>query len=449
MSATDSLVAFITSTEHDDVPDEAVEAAKRAIIDVVGVGVYGSQHDIGDKIGSYVARTFGGDEATVFGSDTASPAGAALANGTVAHAIDYDDTFESIVIHPSAPVFSAALAVAESEGATGRDLLTGYLVGVETAFRIGHSTYPAHYVNGWHATGTIGTFGAAAGAGSVLDLPAEETRHALAVAASSSSALKKNFGSMTKPLHAGHAAHMGVQAAFLAASGFTGDREILDGEMGYGAVMTSGGEYDPSAVTDDFGEEWAIQDVGFKPYPSGVISHAAMDAMAALVDTHDLEPADVESITVTLDEAAEEMLIHSHPEDELQAKFSIEFCLAAVLREGTPGVAEFTDGYVTAPETKEAIQKVNREFEPNLFGGEFAGYGARVVVKLADGRTLEAEERRAPGSPSNPISEERLAEKFRDCVGPVLSDDDAETLREMIHRLDEEGTLDDFLDIVA
>lgn len=456
MNETEAVAAFVRETTYSDIPEPVIDGAKRAIMDVVGVSIYGSHHAVGERIAGYVEQTFGDGDASLIARGTTSTAGAALANGTFAHAIDYDDTFESIVIHPSAPVFSAALAATDSAGSdthptagggerAGRDLLTAYVLGVETAFRIGHSTYPAHYDNGWHATGTVGTFGSVAAAASVYGLTTDEIRHALAIAASGSSALKKNFGSMTKPLHAGHAAQIGVRATLLASEGFTGDDAILEGGMGYGAVMTPGGSYDPDVIVEDLGDTWAVEDIGFKPYPSGVISHAAMEVLRRLVSENDLTPDEVERVTVTLDEAANEMLIHAQPSNALQAKFSIEFCLAAVLREGDPGVQAFTDEYVTDPETRTQLRKVERAFEPDLFGDEFAGYGARVVVETSDGDVITGEQRRAPGSPSAPITEERLAGKFHDCAGAVFPEEEVTRIHDAIRELESDGAYDQFV----
>lgn len=439
MTATDALVS-VTRTEYSDLPAEAIAHAKTSLRDVIGVAIYGSQHEVGEKITAYVDEMSPGEKATVLGRTRASPAGAALANGTFAHAIDYDDTFESMVLHPSAPVFPAALAATEHGDGTGRDLLTGYVVGIEAAYRVGHSLYPSHYDQGWHHTGTIGSFGATAAASKILDLSDDERRYAFGIVASGSSALKENFGSMTKPLHPGHAAQIGLRAAVLAKNGFTSSEHILDGKMGYGEVMSPNGEYDPEIIFEG-GERWGILDNGFKPYPSGVITHAAMEAMRQIVIENDLRPEDVEHVTATLDEAASEMLIHADPENELQAKFSIEFCLAAVLRSRTPGVQEFSDEYVTADRTRAAMERVERDFEENIFDGEFAGYGARVRVETVDGTEHVREEQRAPGSPSNPISEERLVQKFNDCVEPVLGDNARRRALEAIETLEDDGSL--------
>ncbi len=462
MGETATLAGFVSDATFEDLPEATVEKSKEAVRDYLGVALYGSGHEVGERIGEYVDAAASGGPATVFCRGEAGAPAAALANGTFGHAVDYDDTFESIVIHPTSPVFGAALAAVEAAAdadspgdlpaSAGRDALLAYAVGCEVAYRVGHATYPSHYDNGWHATGTVGAFGAAAAAASALDLDADATRHALGVVASSSSALKKNFGTMTKPLHAGHAAQMGVRAAVLADAGFTADGAVLEGDIGYGEVMTPGGEYAPETVTEGLdalsGDDWAVHDIGYKPYPSGVITHAAMDAMRSLVADYDLTPGSVERVVVALDEAANEMLIRSDAKNELEAKFSIEFCLAAVLREGDAGVHEFTDEYVTAPETRAVMETVERDFEEDLFGGGFAGYGARVSVETADGETYTAEERDAPGGPSNPLSEERLRAKFDECARAVLSPEDADAAADAVARLDDDGALSDLLERV-
>lgn len=444
MNETARLATFTAQTTFSDIPTDVIEHSKTAIRDFVGVALYGSHHDVGDRIYRYMSQQASGDQSTVFCRGTASASGAALANGTFGHAIDYDDTFESIVIHPTSPVCSAALAVSESASASTRDLLTGYVVGCEVAFRIGHSTYPEHYQNGWHMTGTIGAFGAAAAASSVLGLDEEQLRHAFGIVASSSSSLKKNFGSMTKPLHAGHAAEMGVRAAMLAQEGFTADEAVLEDDLGYGKVMTIHDGYDSSEITEGLGESWNVTDIGYKPYPSGVITHAAMDAMRELVIEHDLTSEAVDRITVTLENAASEMLIHAQPENALQAKFSIEFCLAAILREREAGIHEFTDEYVTNPETRATIDKVERTFEENLFGDDFAGYGAVICVQTIDGKELQTKERFAPGSPNNPLSEERLRDKFFECAEAQIDRSQAEDLETAIQNLDGDTSISKF-----
>ena len=446
MPETERLARFVVDTAFEDLPTTVIETAKRAIQDFIGVASFGSQHPVGDRLTGYVDRFAPGEQATVIGRGMASATGAALANGGFGHAVDYDDTFESIVIHPTAPTFPAALATAELVGGSGEALLRGYVLGVETTYRIGHATYPSHYEQGFHATGTIGAFGAAAAAGTVLGLTTTQVGHAFGVAAASASSLKKNFGSMAKPYHAGHAAQMGVRAALLAYDGFTAEPSILEGPIGYGEVMTPGGDYDSAAITADLGSEWAIDDIGFKPYPSGVITHAAMEALRRLVIEEEIEPADVERIVVTLDTAASEMLHHTRPTDALEAKFSIEFCLTAVLLKRDVDITDFRDEFVTNEEIQSAIELVERDFQRNLFGEEFAGYGARVVIETTTGRTFVREEPRAPGAPSNPLPPARWEAKYETCAGQVLSEPAIDAVREAIDSLEAPGSLDTLVD---
>lgn len=236
---------------------DALDAACTAIMDYVSVTVYGSGYEVGESVTAHITRCMGGEEATLFGHSRASPTDAALAN----------DTFESIVSSPTSPMFMATLTAAEVADVTGQDALTGYVLGCDSAFHIGHAIYP-HYEKEWHAIRTIRSFGAAAVTASVLRLDAETSAQALGVVASGSSSFKKNFGTRT-PLYAGHAAELGVRAVLLADDGFTADRVILEEKLGCCEVMTAEGGYDPEQVTHDLGEGWGVTDIGFKPCPLG------------------------------------------------------------------------------------------------------------------------------------------------------------------------------------
>jgi 2-methylcitrate dehydratase PrpD len=436
MNPTEALVDSIVNTEYHDIPQDVIDHAKLAILDYVGVAVYGSQHEVGDKITDYVEQNYTGTVSSVIGRGKNSPAGSALANGTFGHAIDYDDTFQSIVIHPTSPIFSAALSIGEKADAEGKDVLSAYIIGCETSYRVGQSICPEHIDDGWHCTSTAGSFGAAAAASKVLDNKNEETAHALGIVGSGSSALKKNFGTMTKPLHAGHAAEQGVRAAMLANNGFTADPEILQGDLGYCEVMTHDHGHNPSEAVNEFGSDWAVLDIGFKPYPSGVITHAAMDALRDLILQEELEIDDISEIRAALDDAASEMLHHKRPKNALEAKFSIEFCLAAVLLSEDPGVQEFSDEYVKRQKVQEAIPLVTREFERDLFDGGFADYGARITVETTDGSEYVKEVMDAPGTPSNPLTEERIYNKFNNCVGSVYNQQKSDEIASHINKLD-------------
>jgi len=444
MDETATLAELVKETDLDDVSPEAVAHAKRSIRDFVGVAMYGSQHEVGSTLMSYVDEFASAGDAVVFGHGTSDAPHAALANGTFGHAVDFDDTFESVVIHPSGSAFPAALAAADRDDKSGRDVLTGYIVGLEAAYRIGRSVSPSHWTKGWHSTGSVGVFGATAAASSVLDLSVEAIQRAFGIAGSSASGMQKNAGTMTKPLHAGHAATMGIRAALLSQKGFTSNPSILGGENGYGTLYTSEDGYSPYHITNPDHHGWAVLDNGFKPYPSGVVTHAPMEALRNIVSEHELTPEDVESVTVTMDRTVSEKLDSKEPRDGLSAKFSYEFCLAAVLREQTPGVHEFTDEYVRESDTRAAMEKIERDPVDNLFAESTeaeASYGARVKVRTKAGHEHVEEVRTAPGGPSNPLSDERLREKFTECVETVLNTEDTSHLWEIIGEMEEPGTL--------
>jgi len=438
MSVTEELSEFAVATSFSDIPSRVIEQTKKPIRDYIGVAVHGSGQDIGGIIQEYVDAEFAGEESTLFNGAGASPSGAALANGTFGHAIDYDDTFESVAIHPTSPIFSAALAVGEAEGATGRDVLTAYVLGSEIAFNIEQGISPSHYDKGWHSTGTTGSFGATAAAGALLELSIDGMQRAFGIVGSASSSLRKNFGSMTKPLHAGHAAQMGVRAATLSQAGFTADSQIFAGDLGYGTVMTGEEGYEASAMTEGLSESgWAVTEISFKPYPSGALTHAPMEALRRLIEREDISPDEVESITVSVDESTEGVLLHDNPEDALQAKFSLEFCMAIILCERQATIYEFQDDVVKSKRIQDQMRKVDRSYESELFEGDYSRRAGRVNVTMTDGTVYEEGERFTPGTPTNPVSDERLKEKFFRCVDSVRDEAMAEKLSEGIENLDQ------------
>lgn len=448
MNTTATLTALIAETEFEGFSAAAVTHAKRSIRDFTGVAVYGSHHEVGRTMMSYVNKRSAVGESIVMGHGTYDAPDAALANGTFGHAIDYDDTFESTVLHPSASVFPAALAVAAESKTTGTEILTGYIVGLEVAFRIARSLEPAHWEAGWHSTGTVGTFGATAGAGSVLDLSRTELEHAFGIAASSAAGLRQNSRTMTKPFHAGHAAQSGVRAALMAENGYTADRRILDGDRGFGTLYTVGQEFHPERITEPELDDWAVLDNGFKPYPSGVVTAAPMEALRQIMVEHDLYNEEIETVTLAVDERFDR-LVDPDPEDATAARFSYQFCLAAILRERHGGIHQFTDEFVTEPETRDAIHKVDVNLVDGLFSGDDlaeASYGASVTLTTTDGVTFSNTVRDAPGSPSNPLSDERLRAKFDECVETVYDADTTDRIWEILGRLE---TIDGLKDLEA
>jgi 2-methylcitrate dehydratase PrpD len=441
MGDTDRVARFVVSNGLDDLPPDVVDAAGTHVRDTLGVALAGTTRDVGEIAVDYVAANNPGTGATVVGSGTATPVGAAFANGVLAHALEWDDTPAGPhhLSHPSAPTLPAALAAAELADASGAETLAGYVTGVEVLSRLELASFPEHYYHGWHDTATYGVFGAVAAASSILGLDREATTNALGVAASCAAGLRKNNGTMTKPFHAGHAASDGLRAALLAREGFTAHDEILAGDIGFGEVYSPDG-YD-DATLDTFGEEWHLLDYGYKPFPGITFCHAAQTGLRELVSREDLAPDDVATVTVQLAERAYETLPNEEPTDPFAGIASIEFAVATILRDRDHGLEQFSTDYVTDPETRAQMAKVEREVG-FAADDDLDMFGARLRVETTDGREFVVER---PYSPAE-VSEARLAAKFYDCATTVLDHEAAERVDDATADLAAEGSLDTLRD---
>src|SRR3989454_1174337 len=275
MSAAARLAEFIVKTSLEDCPGEAVARVRRAALDTLGVMLAGAGEPVARVVRRVVRAEGGIALATVVGSSLkTSPGWAALANGAAGHAHDFDDTNFALLGHPSVPLLSTALAAGEAEMADGRALVLAYLVGFEVSVALGAALNPDHYTRGWHATSSIGTLGCAAAAARIMGLDVVQTRNALSLAASHASGLKENFGSMTKPYHAGHAARNGILAAQLAREGLTASETALEGKQGYAAAF--GGSHALDGALERLGRSWHLVESGIavKPYPSCALTHS-------------------------------------------------------------------------------------------------------------------------------------------------------------------------------
>lgn len=438
MGATAQVAEFLVKSRWEDVPPAAVEAAKRAILDSVGVMLAGSVEPPA-RIVQRLAEAEGGMPlSTILGTPIRTGAvWAALANGVAGHALDYDDTNFTMIGHPSVPVLAAALAAGELMLADGRALLHAFLLGFEVETTLGQVMNPAHYERGFHATGTLGALGACAAAAKLLDLDPGQTRHALAIAATQASGLKENFGTMTKPFHAGHAGRSGLLAAVLAREGFTASEVAIEGPQGYFKVLGSRAA-DPAAALNGLGAPWKIlsSGVAVKPYPSCACTHAIIEAVLELREAHRLRPEHVREITVGVAPSVPKMLIHHDPRTGLEGKFSAEFCAAAALVDGRVGIATFTDAKPAEPAIRTVMPKVRMVVDPAIPGDQEQHAWARVTVKLVDGRVLEVPPREVGGHPNRPLSQTALRRKFEECAGRVLPRDRVESAGEMLESLE-------------
>jgi len=437
MNATALLAEFVTKSRPEDCPKTTVEAARRAILDCLGVMLAGSIEPAA-RILQRVAQAEGGSPlCSVVGTKPRTGAvWAALCNGTAAHALDFDDTNFALMGHPSAPVLAAALAAGELALADGRAVLHAFLLGFEVETTLAEVINPAHYAHGWHATCTLGTLGATATAARLLGLDAAQTRAALAVAASQSSGLKENFGTMTKPFHAGHAARSGVLSALMAREGWTASEHALEGPQGFFNVLGAGQQ--TLEPLETLGAPWKILTTGVavKPYPSCACTHSIIDSVLELRRVQGIRPEEIERVTVGVTAGVQRILIHSRPRTGLQAKFSAEFVVAAALTDGRVGLATFQDERAQDPAIQRLMERVTMVVDPEIPGDRERHMWTRLTVRLKDGRDAIIAPRPVPGHPEHPLPLEALRAKFKECAGLVLPADRVDSVAQMVETLD-------------
>ncbi len=372
----------------------------------------------------------------------ATASDAALANGTAAHALDYDDMCFVSLAHPSAPLVSALLAAAEVANASGRALLDAYVVGFEIEGRLGRAMNPRHYQRGWHCTATLGTIGATAAVGRIFGLDAGALDHAIAIAASEASGLKENFGTMVKPLHAGLAARNAIVAAQLAQAGMTASAAAIDGPQGFLTAM-DGEQPGLDAFVADLGTRWEIVDTGItvKLYPSCAGTHPTLDALLDLQRRERFVADDVEAIDVRVDAIVPTILLYDRPASGLEAKFSMPFCAAAAIVDGRVGIDTFDAGKIADPAIAGLQARVKVTVDPTLGVSAPALTQSRVAVRLTNGRMLAASADGARGYPDRPASDAELDAKFLSCAARVLDDRDAHEVLALLHAIESASTI--------
>jgi len=446
---TEYVAGFVVSTTSADIPKDVVHLGKRSVLDGIGLALAGSVSECGHIAREYLRRLgiAGEGGCTVIGSPMRLPARfAAFANGLAIHADDYDDTqlavakdrVYGLLTHPTAPALPPVLALAERGRRSGADLMLAYQVGVEVECKIAEAILPRHYQHGFHSTATCGSIGAAAAAAKLLGLDREAARRALSLGATQAGGLRENFGTMTKPFHAGRAAENGVVAAEIAALGFTASPNGLEADRGF--FRAAGGGYDAAAIDGKLGAPWtfAFPGVSIKPHPSGSLTHPGMGAMLELIGRHDVKPDQVKRVSVGTNHNMPNALIHHRPVNELQAKFSMEFCMAILLLERKAGLQEFTDEVVNRADVQAMIRRIEFGVHPEAEAAGFDKMATIIEVELVDGRVLEARADFGKGSPANPMSDAELSDKFRECAAwGGLAPDQAEEALALLWRIDE------------
>jgi 2-methylcitrate dehydratase PrpD len=364
----------------------------------------------------------------------ADPMAAALVNGVSSHVLDFDDTHEGTLIHPSAPVLSAALALAEARGASGADLLASFLLGVEAACRVGMAISPAHYDAGWHITGTCGAIGAGAAAARLLGLDAERTGWAIGLAASQPVGLRVHFGAMAKSFHPGRAAQNGIMAALLAAEGFDAAPDAIEGRRGFASVLSAA--YVPERISEGLGERWEIMRNTYKPFACGLVVHPVIDLCLRLRAEPGFAVQNIKRVRLRVHPLVMDLTGKAEPASGLEGKFSVYHAAAVALLDGAGGEAEFSDARVRAEEVIALRRRVDAVVEEGYRRTE-----AEVVVEMQDGGILRATTATPLGSLANPMSDDALGAKFRNLADAVIGGEAASRLLSDAWRLPDQGNL--------
>ncbi|HET7730466.1 MAG TPA: MmgE/PrpD family protein [Usitatibacter sp.] len=452
---TDEVAAFVVGTRAADIPKDVAHLGKRSVLDGIGLALAGAASECGHIAQRYLEQLgiAKADGCTVIGSGLRLPARfAAFANGLAIHADDYDDTqlavardrVYGLLTHPTAPALPPALALAERGRRSGADLMLAYQVAVEVECKVAEAIMPRHYQHGFHSTATCGSIGAAAGAAKLLGLDREATRRALSIGATQAGGLRENFGTMTKPFHAGRAAENGVTAAEIASLGFTASPNGLEADRGF--FRAAGGGFSAEMIQGKLGAPWTFHSPGvsIKPHPSGSLTHPGMAVMMELIRKHDIKPAQVKRVAVGTNHNMPNALIHHKPANELQAKFSMEFCMAILLLERQGGLEQFTDAVVNRPDVQAMIAKVDFGVHPEAEAAGFDKMTTIIEIELTDGKRIAGRADFGKGSPANPMTDEELSEKFRQCAAwGKLPKDKAEAVLAAVWKIEQLGDVNE------
>jgi len=422
----------------EDLPLEAVHWAKVGILDTVGVTVAGSVEPCARILGRVVSH--GPGASLLFGSaDRAGALDAALINGTAAHALDFDDCNNTLGGHPSAPILPALFALADERPTDGRAFIAAYVAGFETECKLALGVNFHHYTKGWHPTATLGVHGAAAAACHLMRLDARRTATALAIACSLASGIKANFGTMTKPLHVGHCARNGLLAALLAEHDFTANAGAFEHAQGFLDVFNGPGTYDTARILAHWGAPFDVVEPGIavKQYPCCGSTHPALDVVLDLVRRHDLRAEAVARIDCWTHARRLEHTNRPDPQSGLEAKFSVQYCLARALTDRAIRIEHFEGDAFRDPAVRAILPRVHAAaYDTTQFPAD-QHLGAEVRVTTVDGTDVSGKIDEALGRTSaNPLPVERLREKFESCIARAPPASRASALADTIERLE-------------
>lgn len=442
MGATRSLAKFVVDLRFKKLPHEVTEHMKMHVIDIMGVGLFGSTQPWSKILTSFVREIGGKEESTVWGSDLkTSCVNAALANGTMCHGFELDDAHRTSLSHPGPVTLPPSLAFAERKGGvSGEEFVTALVAGYEVCSRVGMCMGSAHFLRGFHPVGTIGPFGSVAAVGKLMGLDEEQMVDAMGIAASQSAGLAAaQYGGMVKRLHAGKASQSGMIAAMLAQRGFTGIKDVLEVDFG-GFCKTLSDKHDLTRITEDLGKDYQVLHTGYKPYSCVASNHTALDALKELMEEHREVTVDaVEKILVRASKAT-----HLHvgweykPHEVITAQSNLPYGLAVMILEGDAFVDQFTEEKIRDPRILQYTKKVEVVHDPEIDQrGEKYRHAIKLELRLKDGRSFRKDIDFATGSPENPWGREQCLNKFRRLAVRVIENDKAEKLINMVERIED------------
>jgi len=454
MNPTEVTTQFIANTSFEQIPSPVIAKAKACVLDCAGVMIAASRHPATNIIAEFIEEMGGRSQASIVGRGIrTSTCLAAFANGSMAHVLDYDDTSRSMRDgHPTAPVLPTVLALGEKTGTSGKRILEAYIIGSEVEMKIGSLVTPTHADRGWHTTGTLGTMGAAAAAAKILDLDINKTGMAIGIAISEAAGVSQNFGTMTKSFHAGAAAKHGIIAALLAKKGFTSAINALEGKLGFCGIFCGDKRCELGKISERLGNpyDFIFPGVDIKRYPCCSSAHCAIDAVLQLAQKHKFCSEKVENIRCGVSYKVPTVLIYPFPKTDLEAKSSMQFCLAVALVDKKVTVTEFTDSRLRDPRIQNLMKRIEMYVHPDLQTKESLTHEFTLVtVRLKDGTECSLKISKGQGSMSTPLREEEIVSKYKQCAQSLLNEDNIERSIRLIRNFENLDNVKELMRILS
>jgi 2-methylcitrate dehydratase PrpD len=408
---TKHIATYLSSISYENLSSQAIYNAKRGIIDYIGVTLGGSEEQESNSVSSVLAGA--GGKSSIFGREGRYDLlNAALINGIQGHILDFDDTHEETTTHITVPCLSAALALAEDRNLSGEELITAYVTGYEASVIIGELVNSSHYENGWHATGTLGSFAAAVATASLLGYDAEKIEKVIGICTTQLAGVRSVFGSSGKSLNSGKAAYNGLLSTLLVEAGFGGQSGMLERPNGFISVYSNDRLDGMNNFLLENDNKYKIEENAVKAYSCGLLTHGAIDAVLTIKEKYSLQLSDITSLEFHVHPLAEDntgIVGIVNPQTPLEGKFSLRFCAAASFVIGKPLNSLFTIEAIENEEVRRLMELVEVKIDPKC-----SKTGATLYVQTVDGNQLEQQMPNCKGTPSNPMSDKELEEKFID-----------------------------------